>query len=189
MEYVAQLAEHRTVTATVAGSNPAMLPTNCWKGIGYEGDKMFTVYLVGPITGMTFEEVNENIQWRKCVLEGMGYTVIHPFMGKGYLRTEPGKLKPSGFTQPASTDHAIFHRDRWMVEQADILLADLTPGKDKVSIGSMFELAWASLLRKNVVVVLPEENVHVHAFVKEAATVLFPTLDDAFEYLQKLASD
>jgi len=150
---------------------------------------MLTVYLVGPITGMTYDTVFENIIFRKTRLESFGYRVIHPLLGKSYLRTEKGTLKPTGFTQPASKDGAIFKRDRWMVGQADIILADLTPGFDKVSIGSMFELAWASSLNKNVVVVMQEENIHVHAFVKEAATVLFPTLDDAFEYLQKLASD
>jgi nucleoside 2-deoxyribosyltransferase len=143
------------------------------------------IYLVGPLTGLSYTEAFENIEKRKSRLEKAGYTVIHPLLGKEYLKDEK-LLKAGGYSQPLSTNHAIFSRDKWMVQSADIVLADLTPGRSKVSVGSMFELAWASYLHKHVIVVMDEANIHNHAFVKESASSIFDNLNVALEYLEKL---
>ncbi len=140
------------------------------------------IYLVGPITGKIADEVFQYFTDLSIRLLKAGYEVIHPLLGKGYLRTEVGGLKPDGYQMPASTNHAIFERDKWMVSQADIILANLT-GADRVSIGSVMELAWASMLGKHTVVVMGEQNVHRHSFVLEAADILFPTMDAAIDYL------
>jgi nucleoside 2-deoxyribosyltransferase len=105
---------------------------------------------------------------------------------KGYLRTEI-KFKASGYQNPVSTNHAIYERDKWMVEQCDIVLMDLTYAKF-ASIGCTMELAWASLLNKHTIIVMGEDNVHRHAFILEAADIIFATMDDAIGYLRLLRS-
>jgi hypothetical protein len=48
------------------------------------------------------------------------------------------------------------------------------------------ELAWASILGKHTVVSMQKENVHRHAFILEAADVIFETHEESMEYLDKL---
>jgi hypothetical protein len=59
---------------------------------------------------------------------------------------------------------------------------------DHVSIGCVMELAWASLLGKYTIVIMEKENIHNHAFILEAADIIFENYYDAIEYLKKLAN-
>jgi nucleoside 2-deoxyribosyltransferase len=145
------------------------------------------IYLAGPISGKSYDEVVTEYSRKTEILQDFGYEVLCPMTGKGYLRNEL-ELKPAGYNSylPPSTSHAIFERDRWMVSQCDVMLADLSQSGDRVSIGTMMELAWASMLGKHVVAIVPDGNVHKHAFVIEAADIVYPDLDDAVIYLHKL---
>lgn len=141
------------------------------------------IYLAGPISGKAYNEVVELYKAKSYVFSMMGYDVLCPMTGKTYLRNEI-EFKASGYEQfPVSTNHAIFERDMWMVSNCDIILADLSNSGDRVSIGTMMELAWASLLGKHAIVILPKENIHRHAFVLESADIVFETLDEAKKYL------
>lgn len=143
------------------------------------------IYCIRPITGNSYAAVHA--YYRKIVefLSGLGYEVLHPTCGKNYLRTE-SVLKSHGYDMPQSTNHAIFNRDRWMVRRADISYADLT-GIKKVSIGSVMEMAIAKDRGKHVVLAMEEGNVHTHAFVLEAADIVFRTTKEALDYLDDLA--
>jgi nucleoside 2-deoxyribosyltransferase len=143
------------------------------------------IYLAGPISGNGYWETLELFQPKIKTLEHAGYTVLHPLLGKGHLRNEV-EFRAHGYGHPVSTNHAIFERDRWMVGMADIVFADLSHTKC-VSIGTMFELAWASQLGKHTVLVLPDsEEYHQHCFVFEAADVHVQTVDEALKYLVEL---
>lgn len=145
------------------------------------------IYLAGPISGKGYDEVVTEYSRKTEILQEFGYEVLCPMTGKGYLRNEL-ELKPAGYNSglPPSTNHAIVSRDRWMVGQADVILVDLSNAGERVSIGTMMEMAWAMMLGKHVVTVLPENNVHRHAFVLEASHVVYEDLDDAVIYLHKL---
>lgn len=142
------------------------------------------IYLAGPITGFTVEEVITNITSHASRLSIMGYDVLHPFIGSCGVSIINGPLQPYGYTG-ISSDHSIFCRDKWCVLQADIIIVNLI-GAKRVSIGSMMELAWASDHNKHTIVVIEDNNMHQHAFVKEAADLIFTELDSAFDYLEKL---
>ena len=147
------------------------------------------MYLVGPVTGQGYEQVSARLSSQVAALKRLGYAVLHPMMGKEYLRNEI-EFRAHGYELwPASTNHAIFERDKWMVGQCDIVLADFSQSGDRTSIGSCFELAWAAWLGKHTIVVLPEQNVHRHAFVLEAADIVFQRTDEVMEYLRKLAGN
>ncbi|MHC4748265.1 MAG: nucleoside 2-deoxyribosyltransferase [Planctomycetota bacterium] len=146
------------------------------------------IYLARPISGGSLDDVVEYYEHMREYLEQRGYRVLSPMTAKGYLRTEE-KFKSSGYDGfPVSTNHAIFERDRWMIENmADIVYANLV-GADKASIGCMFELAWACAKGKHTIVVMEMENVHRHAFVLEAADIVFETEHEAMVYLSYLIS-
>lgn len=148
---------------------------------------MSTVYLAGPISGKSYEEIVSRYAEKTNLLEQMGYMVLCPMTGKDYLRNEI-EFRSEGYEQhPVSTSHAIFERDRWMVSQSDIVLADLSNSGDRISIGTMMELAWAALQNKHTILVMHSTNIHAHAFVYEASDIIFETLDEALEYLSKLS--
>lgn len=143
------------------------------------------IYLVHPISGLSADDVFAYYVAAKDRL-GSLYDVLTPMYGKSFLRCEK-ELKAHSYKHPCTTNHAIFERDHWMVCQADIIYANFSKAVG-VSIGSMMELAWASHLGKHVVVTMPEDNIHAHAFVFEAASVIFPDHESAMEYLTHLAT-
>ncbi len=146
---------------------------------------MYTIYLALPITGRGYDEVVNDIQNTKAQLESCGYHVIHPMTGKAYLRNEVN-FKAEGFSKPVSTNHAIFERDMFMVKSCDIILVNFTFAKP-TAIGMTMELAWASLLGKHAIIILPPESPHRHAFILEAADIIFDNIEESIEYLRKFA--
>jgi hypothetical protein len=104
-------------------------------------------------------------------------------LAKSKFRTE--KYKAHGYTNPVITDNAIVKRDFWMVNQADVLYTNFID-TDRVSIGSCCEIAWAyaSSVPKLIVVAMQNKNIHEHAFIKNMATHVFPSHEDAMSYLE-----
>lgn len=144
-----------------------------------------TVYCAGPMTGLSYDEVFARYEHIRAAL-GPHFRVLHPMIGKDFLRNMEGPMKPTGYDHIAS-DQAIYNRDQWMVRQCDILFVDLRPGKGRVSIGTMFEMAWASILGKHVVLVIDEDwDVYDHAFVRMAQHATFHDIDEATAYMAKI---
>ena len=131
------------------------------------------VYLAFPMSNRDFKDVLSYTLSTKARLIAMGYDVLYPLIGKGYLKNE-GSLKAEGYDFPVSTAHAITRRDLWMVKQAD----EVPP------VGCIAEMAWAYLLNKHVVLVTKENN--LHAFIREMADVIFNDYEEAMVYLKQL---
>ena len=142
------------------------------------------IYLARPINGYSYLEVMDWYKKTRGELEYF-YTILSPMSNKEALRTET-KFRAHGYdNNPVSTNHAIIERDRWMVSRADVVFMDLS-NTAEVSIGCMMELAWAHQIGKHTIVVMSEDNIHQHAFVLEAADIVFTTYEDAIWYLQEL---
>lgn len=143
------------------------------------------IYLVHPISGLSYDEVVNYYSEKVKFCKSLGLEVLCPMTGKNYLRNELA-LRAHGYDKhPASTNHSIYTRDKWMVKSADLIYASFI-GAKSASIGSTMELAWASDWDKHIIVAMEPENVHRHAFMLEAANVIFNTEKDADEYLEKL---
>ena len=140
------------------------------------------VYLAFPMSNRDFKDVLSYTLSTKARLIAMGYDVLYPLIGKGYLKNE-GSLKAEGYDFPVSTAHAITRRDLWMVKQADVVFVNLA--KTEVPpVGCIAEMAWAYLLNKHVVLVTKENN--LHAFIREMADVIFNDYEEAMVYLKQL---
>lgn len=144
------------------------------------------IYCCHPISGLSADEVFDyyiDVQKRLSSC----YQVMIPMTGKSSLRCEK-EFRSEGYKDnPLTTNHAIYERDKWMVTQADILYVNLIGATERVSVGTMFEMAWGALLGKYVVLVMESESVHRHAFVLEAADVIFQSGQEAEDYLITLA--
>ncbi len=144
------------------------------------------VYLAGPISHMTYEEAQEWRESARVQLEGTYrdrapmYKTLNPLRGKEYL-AKVGTLEAVD-VHGQGWGGTIVPRDHYDVSRCDILLLNLSEA-DKVSIGSMFELCWASTYRKFSIVVMEHGNIHEHEFVKSHASLVVPTLEEAYTFL------
>ena len=144
------------------------------------------IYISHPMTGLSGNEVLNYFEDLKNKLEQWGYFVYCPTTGKYYLR-DSEELQASGYKNAISNNHAITERDHWMVSQTDIVFVDFS-NSEKVSIGCIAELSWAYHLNKHVVLILPKNNIHTHAFVLEMADIIFENINEGLEYLQKMVN-
>ena len=148
--------------------------------------KKLTIYCARPISGRNGQEIIQYYRNIQKTLEMLGYNVLHPMVAKGYLSNDI-KMDAAGYTQPISTNKAIFNRDRWMVKTADVVYMDLSMAT-QASIGCISELTISYENGKHSILVLPNGNIHEHAFILEMAGIIFQTEHDALQYLQHLSS-
>jgi hypothetical protein len=144
------------------------------------------IYFARAITGCSAKNVIGYYEDMSQTFSALGAEILHPMVGKGALFTV-NKFRSTGYDEvPCSSNHSILQRDLWMVQQSDVVFCDLSH-TDCVSIGCCMELAVAHWLRKHTIVIMKEgKNIHNHAFVLEAADVIFYNLQAAVDYLSKI---
>lgn len=145
------------------------------------------VYLSGPISGKDFEGATSWRDEARRFLEGYGIEVLDPMRGKASLQGQGIIEDQPTISDALIADAALFRRDHWDVERCDVMLVNLAESGKRTSIGTMFELAWAWLYRKVIILVLPKENVHEHAFVRQAASMRVETLGEALTLVLRTA--
>ena len=152
---------------------------------------MKTVYLAGPITGLSYAGATD---WRKYAVHALaqaGIKGLSPMRGKEYLShlaSISGTGEEYAHLGVLSTQRAITTRDRWDCTRADVVLVNLL-GAKTVSIGTIMEIAWANLARVPVVcAVEPDGGVHSHMMVWECIDFRVPTLDVALDTVKAILS-
>lgn len=147
---------------------------------------MISVYLAGPITGLTYGEATDWRQYALGYLGSHGVEALSPMRGKDFILKRIGEREVLGQTYedtPLSTQRGIVARDRWDVARADVVLFNLLGAKN-VSIGTMVEYGWADAHRKIVVTVMePTGNPHDHAFVREMSPYRVASLAEALDII------
>lgn len=83
-----------------------------------------------------------------------------------------------------SCNHHIHSRDCWMIRQADVVYLNFLGMGDTTSIGMCMEAqcAWDNGIYC-VSAIEPEGNIHQHAFILEASSLVLPTHEEVLEYL------
>ena len=148
-----------------------------------------TVYLAGPITGLSFDNCTE---WRAAVAQKLApITCFSPLRCKQYLQDEKC-LKDSYLNHVLSRTKSINERDHFDCKSCDLIFVNLL-GADRVSIGTIMEVAWGFAYRKPVVLAIdpkrnyigvPEaerqaNNPNHHSMLIESASFVVDSLDDA----------
>jgi nucleoside 2-deoxyribosyltransferase len=143
----------------------------------------FFVYLAGPIAGLTYDE---SVDWRQYVETNIakGIRTLSPMRFKKYLRSEvPFKNGDDYEQHPLGSRSGITARDRFDVMRSDLILANFL-GAEIASIGTCIEIGWADMLRKPIVAVMDERNIHWHPIIRECAGFIVPTLDEAISVVK-----
>ena len=143
----------------------------------------FTVYLAGPIRGLTHEEASG---WRLDVIEKLkdaGIKCLSPMRNKELIK-DAGRITDSYENLKGYSSHDLFNRDKFDIMCSDIILFNLLNKKVTI-IGSLFELAWGHLLGKYCIVVVSDDSIYAkHPFIKESASIMFNNLDEAVDYIR-----
>lgn len=147
------------------------------------------VYLSGPISGHSYGEATG---WRETLsglLVPRGFVTLDPMRGKAVLARKKS-LDPQGYKEyPLSLVKAIYMRDMWDVLRCDIVAVYLLEAEDVVSIGTCFEVAWASLLHKPMVGCWKDKGPHDHGFVTEAIGARAKDLEEMAEMIEGLKGE
>ena len=138
--------------------------------------KNFLLYCAGPITGVSY---GESTDWREYIASKLPAHIkaVSPMRGKKYLANEKN-IKDSYEEHPLSCQKGITCRDRMDVMRCDMILVNFL-GANKVSIGSIMEIAWADAWRKPIVIVIEKDNIHSHAMIREVSGFIVSNLEDA----------
>jgi len=145
---------------------------------------MPSVYLAGPIQGLSYDTSTSWRIYAETELLKAGIMSLSPLRNKEYLQHE-GVLRDSYPQYALSSTKGITTRDRFDVMRCDVVLMNLLHA-EQVSIGTMIELGWADAYRKPVVLVAERDNVHAHGMVEEVAGFIVDNLESGLTLIKAL---
>ena len=142
-----------------------------------------SVYLAGPITGLTYDDGQDWREYAKGLL-APDIDAYSPLRAKAHL-SALGVLDNAGKSDSKylglnalSEPQGITARDRFDCTGRSMVLVNFL-GATQVSVGTCIELGWADGARRPVVIAMEEDNIHRHAMVNQIAGFIVPTLEDA----------
>lgn len=152
--------------------------------------RQFKVYLAGPITGHTFDDAADWREQCKTELAKFGIHGLSPLRAKEYLR-EIGVISGTGeeyaHLGSMSLPRGVTTRDRYDATRCDCLMVNLI-GAERVSIGTVMEIAWADLARLPIVVAMEASgNPHEHMMLAEATGFRVPSIEEALHVVKAIA--
>ena len=130
------------------------------------------------MTGISYRDA---LDWRKYVESKLPADVIafSALRGKRYV-VEERVLQDAYPEHLLSTPQGTITRDRYDVSRCDALFVNFLKS-DKVSIGTIMEMAWADARRIPIILAMAEGNIHDHAFVRQVAGFITGDLDEAIQ--------
>lgn len=154
---------------------------------------MKTVYLAGPISGLNYAGATE---WREAAIANLaqhGIKGLSPMRAKEYLKAVESDVGFSstceeyGHFSPLSGPRGIMTRDRFDATRCDVILVNLFAAQ-KVSMGTVMEIAWADLCRTPIVCVMEPGNVHEHAMINEAVGFRCASVEEGLHVVKAILS-
>src|ERR1700751_4980589 len=114
------------------------------------------LFLAGPLTGISYRQA---VGWRTYVESRLPADIIafSALRGKAYVADER-VLKDTYPEHLLSTPQGTITRDRYDVSRCDALFVNVLKA-DRISIGTIMEMAWADAWR------IPRQRVQVNAHV------------------------
>lgn len=146
---------------------------------------MKTVYLAGPISGLSYDGA---VDWRNDTIIELakhGIKGLSPMRAKEYLSGMQDLDKNCveyGHINVMSSPKGIITRDRFDATRCDVLLVNML-GADRVSIGTVMEMAWADLCRTPIVCAIEKDgsNPNEHAMIDQAIGFRVSSLKEALD--------
>jgi hypothetical protein len=158
-----------------------------------------SVYLAGPITGLSWEEITG---WRDQVTKAFEPDIdcFSPLRGKKYLANETS-IKDSYDKYVMSTQRGILVRDHYDATRRSLLFVNLLSAV-RVSVGTVMEIAWAHEARVPIVLCMQAnviqpgmlssdpnymaKNPHDHSMIREACPLTVDSLEEGIHVAKHL---
>jgi hypothetical protein len=138
------------------------------------------VYLCYPITGTDPLQAYNGAQWMANELwkRSSGQVRgINPLRYSiNFYNAEAQRFEENALT----TDEFVMLRCKADVQRSHLVIARLQ-NATKATIGGCFEMAWAHLLDKPLVVAMDAENIHQHPFVRQSAISIVGNDEEAIK--------
>lgn len=146
---------------------------------------MKNIYLAGPLTSLSY---NQSESWRNYVREKIPSYIEtkSPLRGLEHLK-EKADLKHTYGNHPLSTAKGLTMKDYNDVDNSDGILVNFL-GANKVSIGSVMEIARAASKLIPVVCVMEDDNIHQHPMLNQGCLVIVKNLDEGIDMLISIIS-
>lgn len=122
------------------------------------------VYLAGPITGLDYQRTTE---WRERVsaLLAPDIVCLSPMRSKTHVNNQ--SIASNEYPDDVlSSAREVITRSRWDTMRCDLLLVNLLYA-ERLSIGTIMEVAWADAARKPIVLAMEDGGLHEHAMIQE----------------------
>jgi hypothetical protein len=117
-----------------------------------------------------------------------GITGLSPMRAKDYL-AHLTNISKDGHEYAdlgiLSLPRGVMTRDRFDATRCDVLFVNLL-GTEKVSIGTVMEIAWADLCRTPIVCAMEVGNVHEHMMVNEAIGFRVGSIDEGLHTIRAI---
>jgi nucleoside 2-deoxyribosyltransferase len=143
----------------------------------------YTVYLAGSITGKSYDACTE---WRRKVELEFPKNLIafNPLRNKEFL-SDREIMPDKDETHLLSTPGGIFTRDMSDCRRCDAMLGNLLKS-EKVSIGTIMEIASFWWQSKPIVLIMEDNNIHRHPMIEAATPYIVDNLDDGIKLIYSI---
>jgi hypothetical protein len=137
-----------------------------------------SIFLAGPLTGVSYKDA---LEWRKYVESKLPADIVAFSALRGKICLAKERVLKSAYPEHLlTTPQGTITRDRYDVSRCDALFVNFLD-TDRVSIGTIMEMAWADSRRIPIILALENGNIHDHAFVRQVAAFITRDLDEAIQ--------
>lgn len=144
-----------------------------------------SIYLAGPITGLSYDTVTD---WRQHVINTFPeYDCYSPMRMAESLKDETSIADeyPDSFL---SNQRAVLARNFNDCKNCDLVMVNLL-GAKKVSIGTVMEISFAYALGTPIMLIMEKENnLHNHCMIREACPFVTDDLELALQGIRSILS-
>ena len=144
---------------------------------------MKTVYLAGPIDGMTFKGANG---WRQYVhdrLLPVGIIGVSPLRCEPLRKGQDTYTAAEGVDPKFGTSKAIGSKNIHDVRNCDMTLCFLPGPRERISLGTICELAGAHFINKQTIMVTDDPYLMSHPVIDAMSGWKLSNMDDAIEVI------
>ena len=141
------------------------------------------VYLAGPIKGLTYQQAN---RWRQNAAHALNLIGVASINPVGEELKDHVEVLGCSVPGLMSSQRAVVAKDRFAVlQRADAMLVNFADAP-AVSVGTCVEFGWADATRIPIITILPEDNPHNHAFIREMSGWVVSDLEAALDVFTAL---
>ena len=141
----------------------------------------FSVFLAGPITGLSYNAASD---WREQVRKQLpeGIVGLSALRGKPHLK-DKSRIRTTYEEYPLTTAKGIMIRDFNDVARCDIVFVNFLGAKE-ISKGTLLEIGWAYAMRKPIILAIEDEgNPHDNFMVRESAGFIVNDIEKAIKLI------